>query len=104
MYYMTEFPDYDGELYVPEGFRDWSWHNDVCPCVGKRYDDKDLEIEVCIWQDYINPELREYVTTRYNFVIKINGSSVFDCDTDDLDKIKELVKYFNHSEWWYRMK
>ena len=110
MSYMTEFPDYDGELYTPEGFKDYSWHNDVCPHVAKRYDSKDLEIEVCIWQDYVNPELREgfvdyeNISKRYGFIIEINHGSVFTCTTDSLEKIKELVEYFNNSEWAHDMK
>jgi hypothetical protein len=29
----TEFPDFNEELPVIEGFEDQSWHNDACPCL-----------------------------------------------------------------------
>ena len=56
MSYKYEFPDYDDELPVIDGFKDESWHNDVCPSMEKRiYNDAYLKL----WCDYKNPEMRE---------------------------------------------
>ena len=105
MSYIKEFPDYDGELYIPKGFNDYSWHNDVCPHVEKRYDNENLEIDVCIWQDYIDISLREReIGKRYLFQIKVNDGVLFSCETDDLEKVKELVKCFENGEWIHDMK
>ena len=52
MSYKTEFPDFDYEITIPEGWTDDSWHNDVCP---KIYNNDKL----VIWCDYKDPERRE---------------------------------------------
>jgi len=51
MSYKTEFPDFDYELTIPDGWTDDSWHNDVCP---KIYNGK-----LVIWCDYLDPDKRE---------------------------------------------
>ena len=74
MSYKTEFPDYDGELYIPDGFIDTSWHNDIMPHVSMIRQTADgNEIVYNIWQDYVNKNLREYENTkRYAFAIVVN--------------------------------
>ena len=37
--YLIEFPSYDGDFYLPEGWEDNSWHNDACPHAEKRSKD-----------------------------------------------------------------
>lgn len=88
--YKAEFPDYDDELYIPNGFVDDSWHNDTCPKVRKL----DGETEFLIWQDYKDPSLRESGGgKRYAFqIIRNETDVVFAYETDDLAMIKEVVK------------
>ena len=92
MSYRSEFPHYDTELIVPEGFFDNSWHNDVCPHVTKIYEDtKDCYVEANIWQEYRNPDMRE-VEKRYTFQIEVNGNVIFQKETDEWNEIQELIK------------
>lgn len=51
--YRTEFTDFDYDIPELPGFRDESWHNDVCPKFVS-HDDK-----LTIWIDYKDPGLRE---------------------------------------------
>lgn len=91
MSYMSEFPDYDGALYVPDGWVDNSWHNDVCPRAMKRTSDE--TIEYSIWQDYVEPSKRERDDVkRYLFQIFVGCDNIFSLETDSLDEIKALVK------------
>ena len=53
MQYFIEFPDYDAELPVLQGFEDSSWHNDVCPSLLN--DAKGL----VVFCDYADAERRE---------------------------------------------
>ena len=98
MSYLSEFPDYDGKLYIPKGFMDNSWHNDTMPKASKIvtipiYPTGEIEVMFIIWQDYINPELREYEDEkRYIFQINVNSIPVFEYRTDDLLIIEMLVK------------
>ena len=92
MSYKTEFPDYDGEFFLPKGWEDNSWHNDVCPHAEKR--DENLGVSVYLWQDYVNPENREYEEgKRYIYEIRLDKSFnyIFSFATDDLELIKEMV-------------
>ena len=94
MSYITEFPDYDDDLYRPDGWQDQSWHNDTCPHIEKRIDTTDTEIAVKVWQDYKDKTLRELdFGKRYSFIIEVNGFYVFSYETDDLEKIKELMEH-----------
>lgn len=94
MSYRTEFPDYDDELYCPDGWTDQSWHNDTCPHIQKRIDTIETEIEVNVWQDYKDEALRELESSkRYLFTIKANGFNVFSYETDALTKIMELMEH-----------
>lgn len=93
-YYKSEFPDYDDKLIIPEGFKDNSWHNDVCPHIEKRfYDTKECYVACLIWQDYRNPELREMeYAKRYLFQIEVNNETIMEKETDDWEVIEQLVK------------
>lgn len=89
MSYKTEFPDYDGRLFIPEGFHDYSYHNDTCPCAAKEIG----MVLIRIWQDYIEPNKREREgTKRYALQVEYNGDVVFDYATDELERIKELIE------------
>ena len=99
MGYKKEFYDYDGELFMPDGkgWSDSSWHNDVCPKVTKFIDKKET-LEVIIWQNYVNPDLREVDWgTRYSFVIESCDTYdvVFSSQTDSIEDIKTLIQSVN---------
>ena len=97
--YKNEFPRYDDELWIPDGFEDVSWHNDTCPHVEKRYyidtdyaGSNDVEVAVRIWQDYKDPAKREYeCAPRYSISISICWTDVFFYQTNNLDEIKKMV-------------
>ncbi len=93
MSYKSEFPDYDGEYYLPEGWEDNSWHNDVCPHAEKR--DEEIGVRIFLWQDYVDPNNREYdAGKRYIFEIRVDKAFdyIFSYATDNLEMVKELVK------------
>lgn len=99
MSYLSEFPDYDGKLYIPKGFEDASYHNDIMPRAEKMIiipgfaNVSDTEVSFILWQDYVNPDKREYDDgKRYIFLIEVNGDVVFEYCSDDLDNVKELIK------------
>ena len=93
MLYKKEFPDYDGELYVPEGFEDGSWHNDMCPKAVKKERRGDSEIMYMIFQDYRDANLREMPGgKRYLFEIDVNYEYVFGIETDDLEELDRFIK------------
>ena len=99
MSYLSEFPDYDGKLYIPEGFKDNSWHNDTMPKAEKVVTiptypaGTEIEVAFIIWQDYTDPELREYEDgKRYIFQINVNENPVFEYQTDDLSTIEMFVE------------
>jgi len=50
------FPRYDDDLPVIEGFDDYSYKNDACPCIGKDFGNEQYLMIYC---DYKNPELSE---------------------------------------------
>jgi hypothetical protein len=52
----SAFPRYDDTLPVLEGFSDYSYKNDACPCIGKQFGDDQYLMIYC---DYKNPELSE---------------------------------------------
>ena len=91
--YKHEFPDYDDKLWIPDGFKDESWHNDICPHVEKRFITSEaVEVVVKIWQDYKDPQKREYeAAPRYLLSIEISYQIVFLHQTDNLEEIKKMV-------------
>lgn len=66
MTYKTEFPDFDYELTIPEGWIDDSWHNDVCP---KIYNGK-----LVIWCDYLDPDKRESEGSQFTVSLNIDDA------------------------------
>lgn len=57
MSWQSEFPNWDGgELYIPKGWEDYSWHNDVCPRAMLRVESETRTVEFSLWQDYIDVE------------------------------------------------
>ena len=88
--YKYEFPDYDGEFYVPDGWEDNSWHNDVCPHAELRIEDE--KICFLLWQDYVDVDKRECGGHRYSFIIEIDNDVVFCYTTDDINEALKLCK------------
>lgn len=90
-HFKYEFPDYDGEFYIPNGWVDNSWYNDVCPHVERENDG----VRFLIWQDYVNPDLRECGEHRYAFMIEVDADNEprFLYETDNINEILELCKY-----------
>ncbi len=88
--YKYEFPNYDGDFFIPNNWLDGSYHNDVCPHAFIR--SKDETIEFRLWQDYIDIDLREYDNgKRYTFEIIVNESTVYEYSSDDLDEVKKII-------------
>ena len=96
MHYRQEFPDYDDTIIIPKGFQDHSYHNDISPHIAKTImEDKDVCIELRIWQDYKDPELREREGKRYIFQIHIYTDVMDDLlmhyETDDWGEIEKMI-------------
>lgn len=81
MTYKTEFPHFDYELIIPDGWVDTSWHNDVSPSIEKQIGD----IKYRIWCDFADPERREV------------GGKQFTVATYDQNEFEELqdLAYFD---------
>lgn len=91
MSFISEFSDYDGDFVVPKGFVDNSWHNDVCPRIWNR--SVDQTIEVSVWQDYVDPEKREYANQkRYTFDMEVNGETVMVFNADEWKDIEPFIE------------
>ena len=89
--YRQEFPDYDGEFFILDGWEDNSWHNDTCPHIEKR--STNGTVRAYVWQDYADPSKREYENQkRYLLQIHVNYDLVFHYETDDLEEIKRLAE------------
>jgi len=89
--YLIEFPNYDGDFYLPKGWIDNSWHNDVCPHAEKRSADE--SIIVYIWQEYEDFYKRESANeNRYMFVIEKDSEVIFLYETNSLELIKEMAE------------
>ena len=92
--FKKEFPNYDGEFYLPKNWDDVSYHNDICPHA--RLLSTDERIELNLWQDYINTNLREYEDNkRYTFQIIIDNNIVFSFESDCLAEIKKMIDSVN---------
>jgi hypothetical protein len=93
MSYISEFPDYDGDFYCPDGWEDHSWHNDVCPRARHIVEKEDRYYEFTIWQDYVFADKREYDRgTRFMFQVEVNNEIIYSYETDSLLEIQNLVK------------
>ena len=93
MSYLSEFPDYDGEFFIPKEWIDNSWHNDVCPRAMFRTEIKKQTVECSLWQDYVDEGKREYDNQkRYLFQIHVDNELVFHYESDDLEEMKKLTE------------
>jgi len=86
--YKTEFPNYDDELILPEGWIDTSWHNDACPSFEKVFGD----VKFRIYCDYKDMEARENPSwTRFG--VYVEDEVNFECigQFEKLDKALSFV-------------
>ena len=97
MSYLSAFPDYDGELFVPKGWVDYSYKNDLCPRAMKIVESETecLRIEFSLWQDYVDVDKREYDNRkRFTFEIMLfDGKGerlMYYYETDDFEEAKRL--------------
>ena len=102
---LKEFPDFDDletfekifNAVKDEGFEDYSWHNDVSPCIGK---DCGNDFHLIIWVDYKNPDLAYFDQSRRDGDTKQfmfgerddNGEYTETFEYDDADKMIADVK------------
>ena len=94
--YKHEFPDYDGELIIPKGFKDLSYHNDTMPRAGKMVEFDDTAIILSIWQDYVNVDFREYEDRkRFCLQLDVNGIYIYEFESDDWSEIETELKKFD---------
>lgn len=89
MNYKTEFPDFDYELTIPEGWTDSSWHNDVSPSIEKQFGD----IKYRIWCDFADPERREVGGKQ--FVVATYDSNEFEHlqDLNEFDTFEDAIEF-----------
>lgn len=92
--YKQEFPDYDRKLYIPDGWIDSSYHNDMMPRVVKDFG----KYRFSIWQNYRNPDLRESCEdAEYIFDIQLDDSTViFSYLTNSLVEINRLMNSIDY--------
>lgn len=66
--YKQEFPDFNLDVVLPEGFEDVSWHNDTCPSFQHN------ELDVIIYIDFAEPSKREHEETlRFSLITTEDG-------------------------------
>lgn len=100
MSYKSEFPDYDGEFHMIDGWIDNSWHNDTCPNIMRRYVKGNTTLEFRIWQDYADINNREYDNTkRYMFHIYVDNDVVFYSESNDWSDMEKLAKGVDVYGW-----
>lgn len=106
----SAFPRYDDTLPVLEGFSDYSYKNDACPCIGKQFGNDQYLMIYC---DYKNPELSECYSShddayyRYCIILdlpreqsssKVLGSFVTIEDVKSFIANKTLDDFINMEE------
>jgi len=90
------FPRYDDTLPVLEGFSDYSYKNDACPCIGKQFGEDQYLMIYC---DYKNPELSEChdgSDTYYRYciildlpMVQFNGKVLGNFET--IEQVKSFI-------------
>jgi hypothetical protein len=93
MTYKNEFPDYDYEIKMPEGFWDSSWHNDVCPSIRR---DVHHDLGVKIYCDYADWGRRE-LGNQNQFTVCLEDDHSLDTLTDKgrFDEFDDAVLFAN---------
>ncbi len=86
--YKTEFPDFDNELILPDGWVDTSWHNDVSPSFEKQFGD----VTYRIWCDYENTDRREVGGEQ--FTVYVEDEVLNDCIAQ-FSTLQEALDFVN---------
>ena len=87
--YKTEFPSYDDELSLPDGWLDISWHNDACPSFEKVFGD----VKFRIYCDYKDMKARECPSwTRFG--VYIEDEVNFEC-IGQFDKLEKALSFIS---------
>jgi hypothetical protein len=92
--YRIEFPDFDPATLpaIPAGFKDVSWHNDVCPAFFNS------ALLLSIFIDYADMEQREWPDTPRFYIFKCNeDGSRLDEDSGDFvsDDWDAIIAYIS---------
>lgn len=93
----TEFPRFDSDLPVIDGFVDTSYHHDACPSLTNK------ELALQLFVDYANPDLSEYPAERksgdvgrFQLIQIEKDGEILDnpetyANTDDLDQVLAAI-------------
>ena len=79
MNYKVEFPHYDDELTLPDGWVDTSWHNDACPSFEKEIKGTTYRV----WCDFKDPSKSEVGGLRF-------AVCAYDREEDELTPLGEF--------------
>jgi hypothetical protein len=72
-----EFPEYDDNLTIPDGWVDVSWHNNACPSISKSCGLLDQKLAIVIWCDYKDPTMRDWGIDSKQFAVSIESTDEF---------------------------
>lgn len=76
--YKQEFPDYDTQITLPEGWEDVSFRNDATPSFINR------ALGLCLWVNFLNPDLRAFPEScRFT----VTGLDPDGCHMDGVDDL-----------------
>jgi hypothetical protein len=88
--YMTEFPDFDYTITMPDGWQDVSWHNDVCPSFEKTFGN----VTYKIFCDFANPQRREVDGEQFIVSVYIEDEVNFEC-IGQFETLEEALNLIN---------
>ncbi|WP_315922099.1 hypothetical protein [Mesorhizobium sp. SP-1A] len=89
--YKKEFPDFELDVAIPEGFEDVSWGNDGCPSFLHK------ELDVLLYVDYADTSKREHEdTVRFSLITTEDGMLTENredlLDTDDFAEVLAKIE------------
>ena len=93
MNYKTEFPQFDDNISLPEGWEDESWHNNACPSFSKPLNDN---FRVVLWYDYKKPELRDSPSLK-RFSLDVHENDEFFHNLCMSDSLEEVLSVANNA-------
>lgn len=98
----NQFPSYDGEVPVLEGWEDVSWHNDVCPSLGRQFGGVDARLFV----DFVDPSRRELGGPRFRLVMgwgEIEMGIFAHFEGETLDELKAAAEAKFRGFHWHKL-
>ncbi len=100
MSYKEEFPHFELDVQIPDGFEDNSWHNDVCPNWIKNNSDGSV---INLWIDYKNPEEREMKKGKRFMIFHFKNDEDLSIDSanfsyhgNDYNVILKMIEEFSN--------